>query len=279
MFTAKIPKQIKHRPEYYSQYDGSTDEFGFDPKTIERWQLFFQFLYEGYFQVKTVGLENIPQNGRAILVGNHSGVLPMDAFMTHTAVLLHHPAPRRIRYLSHRCLLDSRLFGDLIRGIGGVPASYDVAKRLLEDEELVFFYPEGTKGTGKPFSMRYRLYDFDPGFVKAAIATGSPIVPITTIGGDEIYPLLADLKPLARVMRTPYWPVTPTFPWLPFAASCIPLPVKFLIKVGKPIHLDYAPEQASDRRLRLRLARSIQYEIQRELNELLRMRESPFAGW
>ena len=274
-----IPRKIIKRSEYYSRYEGKTDPYGFSPETVEKWHPIFQFFYEEYFHVKTVGLENIPAEGRAVLAGNHSGVLPIDAFMTSTAVLLHHKEPRRIRYLAHDFLLSNKYSSELLKGFGGVPARYEVAKELIEDEELVFFYPEGTRGTGKPFSQRYRLQDFDPGFVKAALETGSPIIPVTTVGGDEIYPMLFNLKWVANLLGTPYWPVTPTFPLMPYPVACLPLPIKFLINIGKPIHLDYPPEKASDKKLRMRLAREIQYDIQRELNSLLRERKSPFAGW
>ncbi len=276
---ALLPHRVKFRPEYYSRYEGEIDEFGYSSDTIKHWQPFLQFLYEGYFQVETVGLENIPDQGRALLIGNHSGVLPMDAFMTNTAIILHHPSPRRVRCLTHDFLQSGNHLKRLITAFGGVPAKYDIAKTLLETDELVFFYPEGARGPGKPFSMRYRLHDFDPGFVKAAIATGAPIVPIVTIGGDEIYPLIGNLKTVARVMAAPYWPVTPTYPLMPWIAGCIPLPIKFMIRVGKPIYLDYPPERAGDKRLRLRIAREIQYDIQREINALLRERKSPFSGW
>ncbi len=271
------------KPEFYSRYDcahsNDIDPYGFDTKTIKLWMPLFRFLYEGYFDVKTVGLENIPDEGRAILIGNHTGVLPMDAFMTITALLLHHNSPRRVRCLAHNFLRATPIFDRMTAGFGAVPAEYSVAKKLLEDDELVFFYPEGARGTGKPFSMRYRLMDFDPGFVKAAIETNSPIIPITTIGGDEIFPLLGNIKSLARVLGAPYFPVTPAFPWLPFPVNITPLPIKFLIKIGKPIHLDYPPEKAKDRKLRLQIARDFQYEIQRDVNELLRQRKSPFVDW
>lgn len=276
-------KRVSLRPEFYSRYecgsDSDSDPYGFSTTIIMQWMPLFQFLYEGYFDVKTVGLENIPAEGRAVLIGNHTGVLPMDAFMTITGVLLHHSSPRRIRCLAHNFLRATPFFDRLTSGFGAVPAEYSVAKKLLEDEELVFFYPEGARGTGKPFSMRYRLMDFDPGFVKAAIETGSPIIPITTIGGDEIFPLLGNIRSLARVLGAPYFPLTPGFPWLPFPANLTPLPIKFLIKVGKPIYLNYPPERAKDRKLRLQIARDIQYDIQRELNSLLRQRKSPFVDW
>ncbi len=272
-------KRVIDRPEYYSRYGGETDEFGFNSQIVAQWQPFFQFLYKDYFQVQTIGLEHIPHEGRAVLVGNHAGMLPMDAFMTHTAVFLHHESPRRIRCLTHQFLHSNSLVKTLITGFGGVPAKYAIAKKLLEDDELLFIYPEGANGTAKPFSMRYHLCDFDSGFVKAAIATSSPIIPIITVGGDEVYPLLANFKSLARVMGMPYWPVTPLFPWMPFITSCIPLPIKFLIKIGKPIYLNYPPERATDKELRLGIAKEIQFDIQRELDSLLLQRKSLFAGW
>lgn len=272
-------KDQKFKEKFLSRYADKIDQYGFNCDTVLRTEIFFRFLYEEYFQVKIVGIENIPSNGRAILIGNHSGVLPVDAFMIYTALLNKHPDPRRIRFLVHKWLLSSPGAGDIIRGVGGVPATYKTAKEMLEQDELVFFYPEGSRGTGKPFSMRYRLNDFDPGFIKAAIETQSPIIPITTVGGDEIFPLLGNLKPIAHLMGAPYWPVTPTYPWLPFSVSSLALPVKLLIKIDKPIYLDYPPDKCHDRPLRKELARLTQYKVQRRLNQLLKIRKSPFSNW
>lgn len=141
------------------------------------------------------------------------------------------------------------------------------------------FYPEGAKGTGKLYRTRYRLFDFDPGFVKAAILTGAPIIPVVTMGGDDIYPILGNFRRLGRFLNMPYFPRTPLFPWIPYSSSCLPLPAKMLIKIGKPVHLDYPKSCAYDRKLRLRIAREIQYDIQRDINRLLLKRKSVFAGW
>ncbi len=272
-------KEQHFKQNFLTRYSNQTDEYGFNCDTVLRSEIFFRFLYEEYFQVQTIGIENIPADGKAILIGNHSGVLPVDAFMTYTALLNKHPVPRRIRFLVHKWLLSAFGAGDLIKGVGGVPATYETAKELLEKDDLVFFYPEGAKGTGKPFSMRYRLDDFDPGFIKAAIETQSPIVPITTVGGDEIFPLLGNFKSLAHLMGAPYWPITPTYPWMPFSVSSLALPVKLLIKIDKPIFLDYPPEKCHDRQLRKYLARKIQYGVQRRINQLLKIRKSPFSDW
>jgi len=270
---------IPLNPAISKQYEKELDEYGFDSEILTKSEIFFRYLYEEYFQVQTLGIENIPANGRVILIGNHSGVVPIDAFMIYTAFLNKHPSPRRMRFLVHKWLLSTPLAGDVIRGCGGVPASYESAKSLLEKDEIVFFYPEGAKGTGKPFSMRYRLDDFDSGFIKAAIETRSPIVPVTTIGGDEVFPLLGNLKSVAKLMKAPYWPVTPTHPLLPFTTSCMPLPIRLLIKIEKPIYLDYPPEKCHDRTLRKKLARKFQYSIQRKVNQLLKVRKSPFSKW
>lgn len=278
--THQIKQQDKtSEARFYQRYADDRDCYGFNVNTIKKWDPFFHFFYRQYFNVKVVGLDNFPKEGGAVLVGNHSGVLPVDAFMLFEAMLHEHSDPRRIRFLSHNFLRESPIAKEIVCGFGGIEASYAAAIKELERGELVFFYPEGARGTGKPYSMRYRLNDFDPGFVKAAIATGSPIIPITTIGGDEIYPLLANCKTLARFLGAPYWPITATYPWLPFPANCLPIPVKFLIQIGKPIHLDIATAEASNRRLRLKLCKEVQYEIQRQINALLRTRKSPFSDW
>lgn len=269
----------KTQREFINRYEGRYDEFGFDLDSFIICEFFFRFLFENYFKVQVIGIENIPEAGRAVLVGNHSGGLPIDAFMTNSAIYNLHPHPRRIRCLSLKCLREVPILKDIVTGMGGVPASFSVAQNLLLDDELVMFYPEGPRGTGKLFSQRYRLNDFDPGFVKAAMATGSPIIPITVVGADELYPIFKNLKGLARLLHMPYFPLTPLFPWFPLFISCIPLPIRMLIKIGKPIYLNYPAEEVSNKRLRLRVTREIQFQIQKELNTLLSQRKSPLAGW
>ncbi|CAN5158100.1 hypothetical protein BH11CYA1_BH11CYA1_07650 [soil metagenome] len=280
MLKDSISRLTKLRPEFAAQYENKApDKYGFNLESFAQWEAFFRFFYDDYYHVKTIGIENIPASGRAILVGNHSGGLPIDAYMTNCANYNLHSHPRRIRCLALDYLLKLPVIKEIITGMGGVPARYSVAKQLLENDELVFFYPEGARGTGKPFKQRYRLIDFDPGFVKAAIATGSSIVPITVVGADEIYPILGRLKGLAHFLGMPYFPLTLGFPWLPLSTSALPLPIKILIVVGKPIHFDYPPERVGDKRLRLRLTKEVQYTIQRQLNYLLRHRRTALTGW
>ncbi len=272
-------KDSSPRTKFFERYAHEADDYGFCMKTYEDYERFFRFLFDHWFSVAMVGIENIPSQERAVLCGNHSGVLPLDAFMLYEGIINQHPSPRRIRFLVNEFIRNTPGAGSLIRGFGGVPAKYDVAIELLNKEELVFFYPEAENGTGKLYKDRYKLCSFNPGFVKAAIQTNSTIVPITTVGGDEIYPLLGNLKSVAKIMGAPYWPITPFYPLLPFPFSAMPLPVKMLICVGKPFKLNYSVDKANDHEFIEGIAKRIQHDIQMELNDLLKLRRSPFSKW
>jgi 1-acyl-sn-glycerol-3-phosphate acyltransferase len=140
------------------------------------------------------------------------------------------------------------------------------ALRLLEQDQLVAVFPEGVKGTGKPFSERYRLQRFGRGgFVEIALRTGAPIVPVAVVGSEEIYPKLADIPPVARMLGAPFFPVTPTFPWLG-PLGIVPLPSKWRIEFLEPIETaSYGPEAAADRALVLELSERVREEIQQAL--------------
>lgn len=264
---------------FYERYCADDDQFGFSLTTFARWEPFFRFLFEDYFKVEVRGIENIPAEGRAILVGNHSGLLPLDGAMIAMAMANGHKSPRRVRYLVTDWFFSLPGIADWVKETGSVRATIDNAKALLEKDELVGIYPEGVRGVGKPFRERYRVLDFHPGFVALAIATQTPLIPVATVGGDEIYPEFTNLNKLARFIGMPFYPVTLTFPWLAFPLHLIPLPVRWMIHVHPPIRLNYPPERATDRKLVLRLAREIQYTIQRDLNRLLAERKSFLTGW
>ncbi|CAN5455711.1 hypothetical protein BH10CYA1_BH10CYA1_27080 [soil metagenome] len=269
----------KRNPSYFSRYTGLDDEFGYKLETFARWEPFFRFCYEDYFKVDCRGIENIPEQDRAILVGNHSGLLPLDGAMITVAMCNAHKSPRRVRYLVTDWFTSLPGVGDWIQETGQVRATLENAQKLLSREELVGVYPEGLRGVGKPFAERYRLLDFHPGFVQLAISTQTKIIPVATVGGDEIFPNFVNLKGVGRLVKMPFFPITPAFPWMPFPHMFIPLPVHWLINVHKPIDLGYPPEKANDRKLVLQIAREIQYDIQRDLNKLLRERKSLFTGW
>lgn len=266
-------------PSYYSRYAGADDEFGYRLETFARWMPLFDFLYEDYFKVELRGIDNIPAEGRALLVGNHSGLLPIDGAMITIAMCHEHESPRRVRYLATDWFYQVPGLAEWVAETGQVRATKENATKLLDRGELVGIYPEGLRGVGKPYAERYRMMDFHPGFVQLAISTQTKLIPVATVGGDEIFPNIVNLKTVARIVQMPFFPVTWAFPWLPFPYMFLPLPVRWMISIKEPIDLGYPPEKATDKKLVLRLAREIQHDIQSDLNRLLRERKSTFTGW
>ncbi|MDQ3476765.1 MAG: acyltransferase family protein [Actinomycetota bacterium] len=255
------------------------DEFGFDEDFTDRVYLpALRPLYKSWFRVETFGMHNIPDTGGALVVANHSGTVPMDGLMTALAVHDEHPARRRLRLLGADLVFKLPLVGSIARKTGNTLACNADAERLLETGELVGVYPEGFKGVGKPFADRYKLQRFGRGgFVSAAIRTGVPIIPCSIVGAEEIYPMIGNLKGLARVLGVPYLPVTPTFPLLG-PLGLIPLPSKWLIEFGEPIptaHL--GPAAADDPMLVFNLTDEIRETIQQSLYSLLMQRGSVFS--
>ena len=187
----------RRNPDFFERYAHKVDENGFDLNTWAAWEPFFRFCFEDYFKVDIRGIENIPAEGKAILVGNHSGVIPIDGVMMSMAMANLHLSPRRVRYLISDWFIELPFWGQWMRRTGQVRASLDVAEKLLQADEIIAIYPEGVRGIGKPFRERYRLIDFHPGFVKLAIASQSPLIPVATVGGDEIFPNLVNMKKLA----------------------------------------------------------------------------------
>lgn len=242
------------------------DEWGFDEDFARTVEPLFDFLYDQWWRVETRGIQHVPGHGRAMLAANHAGILPWDATMMSIAMLREHPLPRYPRFLVLDWAFQLPWVSSAIRKVGGVVASPYNALRLLDQDQLVAVFPEGIKGTGKPWSQRYRLQRFGRGgFVELALRTGSPIVPVAVVGSEEIYPMIGSSATIARILRTPYFPFTPTFPWLgPIGA--IPLPSKWRIEFCEPIATaHHGPEAADDRRLVLEISEQVRETIQQRL--------------
>jgi 1-acyl-sn-glycerol-3-phosphate acyltransferase len=254
------------------------DEWGFDEGFAEAVYPFAELLYRIWWRVSTEGTRNVPAHGRALLVANHSGsVFPFDASMTVVAMMKEHPLPRWPRFLVLDWAFTLPFLSIFMRRVGGVPASPHNAARLLEQDQLVMAFPEGVKGTGKPFSERYRVQRFGRGgFVEVALRTASPIVPVAVVGAEEIYPKLGESELLARAAGAPFFPITPTFPWLG-ALGLVPLPSRWRIEFCEPIDLtDQPPEAAEDRRLVLDVSEQVRETIQEKVYENLVKRGSAF---
>jgi 1-acyl-sn-glycerol-3-phosphate acyltransferase len=250
------------------------DEFGFDRELTDAvFHPVLRLLYRSWFRVEVLGIERVPATGPALVVANHSGTIAVDALMLSLGVHDEHPAHRYLRLLGADLVFRMPILSELTRKGGGTLACNPDAERLMNAGELVGVFPEGFKGVGKLYRDRYRLQRFGRGgFVSAALHTGTPIIPVAIVGAEEIYPMLANFKPLARLLGTPYFPITPTFPWLG-PLGMVPLPSKWYIQVGEPIPTHGLTEQADDPLVIFNLADQVRETIQQSLRELLKLRE------
>jgi 1-acyl-sn-glycerol-3-phosphate acyltransferase len=255
------------------------DDFGYDPVYDEKVRPVVRFLYERYFRAETSGVENVPSEGRCLLVANHSGTVPFDGVMLKAAMKRAHPSGREVRWLVEDGVFHLPFLGATITRLGGVRACPENAERLLENDALVAVFPEGNKGIGKLFRDRYRLQRFGRGgFVKLCLRTRTPIVPVAIIGGEETNPMLARVEHFASALGVPYIPITPTFPWLG-PAGLLPAPTKWRLVFGEPLHFDeYGAEAADDDVLVGRIAERVRATIQSMLDRAVGERKSVFLG-
>jgi len=255
-----------------------TDEFGFDPEfSMSVLAPALRPIYEKWFRVEISGLEHVSDTGGALIVANHSGTIPVDATMLQLGLLDHHPARRALRLLAADLVFQMPFVGELARKSGSTLACQPDAERLLSGGELVGVFPEGFKGVGKPFSERYKLQRFGRGgFVSAALATKAPIIPCAIVGAEEIYPKIGDAKIIARMFGLPYFPLTPTFPWLG-PLGVVPLPSKWYIEFGEPIETSDLAAGAEDPMQVFNLTDQVRETIQQMLYRLLMKRRSVFG--
>lgn len=260
--------------------DYAVDEFGFDPQYNDAVVLpTLRFFYDKWFRVEVSGIENLPDTGPGLLVANHAGTLPFDGPMLSVAVRDHHPAHRDLRLLAADIVFDMPVVGPVARKAGHTMACTADANRLLAAGELTAVFPEGYKGLGKPFRDRYKLQRFGRGgFVSAALRARAPIIPCSIIGSEEIYPMLADVTLLARVLGMPYFPITPLFP-LAGPLGLVPLPSKWHIAFGTPVDTaDYDEAAADDPMVTFEITDQVRETIQQTLFGLLNQRRNTFLG-
>lgn len=256
--------------------DYQIDDMGFDPDLTEHALLpLLRPLYRSWWRVQQIGVENIPAEGPVLLVANHSGTLPLDALMMKLGVF--EETGRHVRLLAADLALQMPVVGELARKSGNTLACEEDALRLLRSGEPLGVFPEGFKGIGKPFRERYRLQRFGRGgFVEVALRAGVPIIPVAIVGAEEIYPIIANVRPLARLFGLPYFPVTPTFPLLG-ALGAIPLPSKWIIEYGEPIHIEtFGAESANDPMFVFNLTDQVREVIQQTLFKNLIHRKNAF---
>jgi 1-acyl-sn-glycerol-3-phosphate acyltransferase len=231
---ARIDERLARVPARLNEY--GVDRFGMEPAFAKRNLLPAALLYEHYFRVVTRGAAHVPE-GRVLLIANHAGQLPFDAAMLGVAMLLEAEPPRLARGLGEYWIPQLPFVSELATRGGNLVGTPENFRALIDAEECVMVFPEGVRGMNKPFRERYRLQRFGTGFVRLALETRTPIVPVGIVGSEEQQPGLYDVKPLAKLLGMPAFPITPTFPWLG-PLGILPMPVKYRIEIGEPIHLE-----------------------------------------
>jgi 1-acyl-sn-glycerol-3-phosphate acyltransferase len=256
--------------------DFAVDEYGFDREITERFLMAtLRPIAEKWFRVEVRGAENIPAEGGALVVSNHSGTVPVDGLMT--LVSIHDHTGRFLRPLGADLVFKMPFVSTMARKSGATLACNEDAERMLRGGELVGVWPEGFKGIGKPYAERYKLQRFGRGgFVSAALRTGVPIIPLSVVGAEEIYPLVGNVPSLARLLGLPYIPITPFFPLLG-PLGLVPLPSKWLLEFGEPIRTDeFDAGAADDPMLVFNVTDQVRETIQQTLYSLLMKRQSVF---
>lgn len=258
---------------YLQSLSSDTQGFGFNAAIIAQIEPLLAFLYEKWWRVDMGGLNNLPDEGPALIVGNSGGVLPWPALMLLYALMSKASSPRRLNILCDMdWIADERLYGFLTE-IGFVSYSSANAKELWAQNELVAVFPEGISGMTKAFSQRYRVSDFDWTKLLPAVESGVKIYPLACVGCDEAHPVLSNFKQLAGLLKLPSFPLTPFFPWLPYPLSLLlSFPVKWQMRVLKPAVVQTADDREQMQNQAKNLTRHLEGEIQAELNRLLRTR-------
>jgi 1-acyl-sn-glycerol-3-phosphate acyltransferase len=244
-----------HRPSN----EFGVDRFGFDVEYLLAAIAPFIWLYKNYFRVETHGIEKVPQ-GRVLLVANHGGQIPIDGAMVGVAMLLEANPPRALRSMTEKWAATLPFISTIFARSGQIVGTPENCRLLLEDGEAVMVFPEGVRGISKLWPQRYQLQDFGLGFMRLALDTGSPIVPIGIIGAEEQAPALLNLKPLGRLIG---------FPALPVTVTPLPLPTKYRIYFGDPLTFTGRPDEEDvelDKKVRV-VKSAIQTLLQQGLEE------------
>lgn len=229
------------------------DPWGYNRETVRKVVALFKWLYDRYFRVQAVGLENIPASGRCLIIANHSGQLPIDGMLLGFAVVTNPHGARAPRVMVERFFPSVPFLGNMLNGVGAVVGDPINARKMLEREEAIMVFPEGVRGAGKPWSQRYQLQRFGNGFMHLAIKHRTPIVPVGIVGCEESVPTPGHSKTLARLFGLPYFPVTLPMIW----------PTRVRIHVGKPMHFNDRDEDE------LKLTQSVE-EVKTAIRGLIR---------
>lgn len=207
------------------------DPFGVSRRHLRRAYSVLTWFYRSYFDVHVEGIDHVPPRGRVMLVGNHSGGVALDAAMVITSQFLDMEPPRLAQGMAEKFIAKTPFFSEWTNRCGQFTGLPEHAVKLLEDDRVLMVFPEGARGTAKLYKDRHSLVGFGTGFMRLALSTKTPIVPLAFVGGGEAIPTIHNSAWLGKLMGAPYVPITPYL-------ATVPLPVRLDILYGEPLHFE-----------------------------------------
>ena len=273
-FTTKFTKKYRR---FIRETRRRHQTFGFDVRRLAWAEPLLGFLFNEWWRVQLTGLDRLPKNEAALIVGNMNGVVPWPALMLIYAAMSHKVNPRRINIVADMDWIEDERVHNALLELGFVPWSSENLKQLFSKGELVAVFPEGLAAVNKPFSERYRLREFDWTRLLPAIEQGVRVHTLSTVGCDEAIPNILSFESLKEHLSLKTFMATPFFPWLPFPLNLSSFPVKWYMSIGKPIPYKVETGRDSLENTANSLTRFVEGEIQAELNRMLRLRSKSFV--
>jgi len=231
---SQLEERLRKVPNRLNEY--GFDRYGLRPDLVRRIALPGLLLYRYYFRAATHGIDRLPA-GRVLLIANHAGQLPFDGLMLAIALLMEAEPPRIVRAMGEYWIPRIPVFNILAARGGTLVGTPENCVQMLENGECVAVFPEGVRGMNKLYRERYQLQRFGLGFMRLALETGTPIVPVGIVGPEEQQPGLANLQRVGRMIGMPAFPITPGFPWLG-PLGLLPLPVRYRLYFGEPLQFE-----------------------------------------
>jgi len=218
-----------------SRNDYGYDPFGFNPDYLKYLLPFATLLYRKYFRAEVFDIERVPEQGRVLLIANHSGQIPFDGLMIGVSMLVDRTPPRMLRSMVERWLPTLPFLSYLFPRWGQIVGTPENCRMLLEQEGAILVFPEGVRGSNKTFDKRYQLQEFGSGFMRLALEHRVPIVPVAVIGGEEQIVSLWNAEKVGRLVGMPALPIGPGLLFGPLG-MVTPLPTKYRIYYGEPMY-------------------------------------------
>lgn len=257
------------------------DPFGLNKEVLLRAYTLLKPIYEKYFRVESVGIENIPKEGSSILASNHTGGLPVDGMMIGLDIIAKMDPPRLMRAVIDHFVGGMPYIGLLFSRLGQVIGTRKNFEYLLENDEIVTVFPEGSKGIVKPFlTERYKCRKWNVGFIELHLQHRAPIVPVAVVGAEEQMPILQENKVIGKPIGVPEVPITLNTVLLPLLGpgSLFPYPSKYKIYYGEPIEFykEFSPSTVRNPAMVKALAEEVKSRVQRMIVKGLEERDGVF---